>query len=260
VKVNELTTLASVQWLKLAFKAFAKSPFQWMLVGGAMVGFIFISLMIPLLGPLIAVTLQPILFAGMIAVAHSQAQGKIEPAQLYAGFKKNTRQLMGLAAIQFFVNWIVVGLLTMPIAQDLQRRGVSATTIDPKNQEALVKLGQELVQEWWWLILLTVVVMTIVRGLLWFCTALLIRNEMSLMHALRWSAYACIANYGAMIVYALILMSILLCLMLLAASPLGIVGLFACFAFIPIMFITEYVGYNAVFAVDKLDPVAVATP
>jgi hypothetical protein len=260
VRVNELPALASVQWLKLAFQAFAKSPFQWMFVGGAMVGFMFISLMIPLIGPLIAMTIQPILFAGMIAVAHSQAQGKLEPAQLYAGFKKNTRQLMGLAAIQFFVNWAVVGLLTVPIAQDLQRRGVSAQTIDPKNQEALVKLGQELVQEWWWLMLIVVVTITIVRGLLWFCTALLIRNEMSLMHALRWSAYACIANYGAMIVYALLLMSILFCLLLLAASPLGVLGLFACFAFVPIMFITEYVGYNAVFRSDTPEVVEAVTP
>jgi len=82
-------------------------------------------------------------------------------------------------------------------------------------------------------------VTTFASAALWFAPPLIVFHGMPASHAIRWSVYAALSNAGAMIVYGVILMV----LMILAWLPFGL-GLFV---LLPVLVISTYTSYRDIF-------------
>jgi uncharacterized membrane protein len=90
-----------------------------------------------------------------------------------------------------------------------------------------------------WVLVLGFVLLVILKGALWFAPPLIAFHGMSTAHAIRWSVYAALANIGAMIVYGVALLGLMLLSVL--TSGLGLV------VAMPMMVISTYIGYREVF-------------
>ena len=86
--------------------------------------------------------------------------------------------------------------------------------------------------------------MLLVSWVLWFAPQLIAFHGMSTSHAIRWSAYAALANVGALVLYGLVLFVVFF----IAWIPFGLGLLVAA----PLFVISTYVGYREVFEAKSL--------
>ena len=185
----------------------------------------------PLIGGVIANFLQPVFFASFAIVALRQAAGEpVLMGDLFLGFRRNLRALVNLGAILLIVEIAIfafMALLGLPMGG-----GADKATITMAEYVELLK-GKE------WILILGFILTVLVKGALWFAPQLIALHDMPTSHAMRWSLYAALANFGAMIVYGIALMGLFFA----AIIPWGL-GLLVV---IPIMAISTYVGYRDVF-------------
>ncbi len=248
MRVNDVSMHASLDWIKRAAKMFAQAPLQWMFITGAWFGFTFVAFLIPIIGIFINL-LQPVFIAGMIAAAaHQTVTGKPDPTLLYSGFKKNLKRLIGLGAVELVLGLVVVIAAVIPLSIQLQASAVPFQSMKAEEQQLAL---MTILKANLWIPALAFGALSLIKGLLWFCPALLTRADMTLGHALRWSVYAFLSNFGAMALYGGVVVAILGMIFLLASTPLVIILPLVIMAVMPIFVISQYQGFLAVFDMDE---------
>jgi uncharacterized membrane protein len=101
-----------------------------------------------------------------------------------------------------------------------------------------------------WILAVGFLLTVVVKGALWFAPPLIAFHGMTTSHAIRWSAYAALANLGAMMVYGAVLLAIFFVGLLPWALGLLVV--------IPVMAISTFIGYREVFEPKAAETVAAA--
>lgn len=233
MNVVDVTAAASGTWIKESFALFRQQPTAWISLLSCWLLFTtMVFLLIPLAGPALATMLQPALFAGFAIAARDQEGGKpVALAHLFAGFRANGRVLFSVGSVALLAELAVLMLLSL--------LGFPSTIPGDANglpdMRAYVKLldGKE------WLIFLGVVLIMLIKGVLWFCPALLAFHQMPVSHALRWSFYAFIANFLPMLLFS-IAMSLLF---VFAAIP----WLLGMLVWMPVYAIAHFASYRQVF-------------
>ena len=233
VKVAEVGAGRGASWLAEAFNSyFRKAPLAWIGLTSGWLIVTFGLILVPLIGGVIANFLQPVFFASFAIVALRQAAGEpVAMGDLFLGFKRNLRALVNLGAILLIVEiaiFAIMALLGLPMGGETAEK--STFTIAEYVQ--MLK-GKE------WILMLGFILTVAVKGALWFAPPLIALHDMPMSHAMRWSVYAALANFGAMVVYGCVLMA----LFFVALIPWGL-GLLLV---IPMMAISTYVGYREVF-------------
>jgi hypothetical protein len=230
IKVADLKASRGASWIVEAFTLFRKAPLAWIALCSAWILITLALLILPLVGQAIANFLQPVFFASFAIVAYKQAAGEgVLMADLFAGFKRNLRALLNLGVLVLVAVLVIIfamGLLGLPVMSS----GNEAQTID-EYVESL--RGKE------WLLAATFLAIVAVKSAVWFAPPLIAFHGMGAFEAIRWSVYAAISNFGALIVYGAILFAIFF----LAFIPWGL-GLVVA---IPVMAISSYTGYREVF-------------
>jgi uncharacterized membrane protein len=94
-----------------------------------------------------------------------------------------------------------------------------------------------------WMIFLFLGVSALFKGAMWFTAPLLAFNDMKALHAIRWSIYAFLSNFGAMFVFGLLLF-----VSYLLVFPTYGLGLFIA---LPITAISNYTGYRSMFREEE---------
>jgi uncharacterized membrane protein len=232
LKVAEVRAARGAGWLGEAFGAFfRKAPMAWI---GLTAGWLIITfglILVPLVGGVVANFLQPVFFASFAIVALRQAAGEpVLMGDLFLGFRRNVRALVNLGAILLIVEIAIFALMAL-LGLPMGGTGGEKTFTMVEYVEMLK--GKE------WILLLGFALTVVVKGALWFAPPLIALHDMPMTHAMRWSVYAALANFGAMIVYGIVLML----LFFVALIPWGL-GLLVV---IPVMAISTYVGYREVF-------------
>jgi len=230
IKVGELRAARGAGWVAEAFKLFRQAPLAWIALCSAWLVITLALLLIPLVGQAIANFLQPVFFASFAIAAYKQAAGeRVLMADLFAGFRRNLRALVNLGVL------ILVAVLAIVFVMSLLGLPVTAPSGDAPDLDEYVKQyqGKE------WLLAITFFAIVIVKSAVWFAPPLIAFHGMGAVEAIRWSAYAAIANVGAMIVYGAILFAIFF----VAFIPAWL-GLIVAF---PVMAISTYTGYREVF-------------
>lgn len=230
IKVASIPAKRGARWLVEAFDLFRRKPMAWI---GLCAGWLVITfglILLPLIGGVIANFLQPVFFASFAIVTLRQLHGeKILMGDLFLGFRRNLRPLINLGALLLLSEIAVFALMAalgLPMAAD----GDKPFTV---NEYVEALRGKE------WVLILGFLLTVTVKGLLWFAPPLIALHDMNMTHAIRWSVYACVENFGAMMVYGLALFMIFFAALIPWALGLIIV--------IPVMAISTYVGYREVF-------------
>lgn len=228
-RVAEVAASRGAFWLAEAFNLFRRKPMAWI---GLCMGWIVITfglILVPIIGGVIANFLQPVFFASFAIVALRQAAGEpIAMGDLFLGFRRNLRSLVNLGAILLIAEILIFALMAalgLPMASTEEKFTMADYVQLLKGKEWILMLG----------FLLTV----LVKGALWFAPPLIALHDMPVMHAIRWSLYAALANLGAILVYGLALLGLFFA----ALIPWGLGMLVV----IPMMVISTYIGYRDVF-------------
>ena len=230
IRVAEVASGRGAAWLTEAFGLFRRKPMAWL---GLCMGWIVITfglLLVPFIGGVIANFLQPVFFASFAIAAFRQTQGEsVAMGELFSGFKRNLRALINLGALLLIAEiaiFAVMALLGLPMAAG---DGGNFTV----SEYVQVLKGKE------WILIIGFILTVLVKGAVWFAPQLIAFHGMSTSHAIRWSVYAALANFGAMLVYGAVLLLIFFAGLLPWALGLLLV--------IPVMVISTFVGYRDVF-------------
>lgn len=217
------------RWIAEAFHLYRARPVSWT---GLALGWLVITLgltLLPLIGGVIATLLQPVFFASFAIAARRQLAGeRVEMGDLFLGFRANARALVMVGAVELAAATVVVLAVAIVAGPS---EGVSATAPAEEIAKALRDKAPYL--------LAGLLVMGLVKGALWFAPPLIAFHGLSAMHAIRWSVYAALSNFGAMVAYLLALLAAYV----LAALPwlLGLIVL------LPVMCLSTFTGYRDVF-------------
>jgi uncharacterized membrane protein len=240
-RVAEVSASRGAFWLAEAFNLFRRKPMAWI---GLCMGWIVITfglILVPFIGGVIANFLQPVFFASFAIAAYRQTQGEpVVMGDLFTGFRRNLRALINLGALLLIAEiaiFAIMALLGLPMA------GAEDGSFTMGEYLQVLK-GKE------WILAVGFLLTVIVKGALWFAPPLIAFHGMSTGHAIRWSAYAALANLGAMMVYGATLLAIFFLGLLPWALGLLVV--------IPVMAISTFIGYREVFEPKVAETVAPA--
>lgn len=229
-RVAEVAASRGALWLTEAFALFRRKPTAWI---GLCMGWIVITfglILVPFIGGVIANFLQPVFFASFAIAAYRQTQGEpVVMGDLFTGFRRNVRALINLGALLLIAEigiFAIMALLGLPMA------GAEGGSFTVAEYVQLLK-GKE------WILAIGFLLTVLVKGALWFAPPLIAFHGMTTGHAIRWSAYAALANLGAMLAYGFTLLAVFL----LGLLPWGL-GLIVV---IPVMAISTFIGYREVF-------------
>lgn len=242
MRVVDVPAIDGVRWLKTAWKDFfAKSPIAWI---GLMAAWMMIGLssliLLNFLGLVIFVLLQPAFFGGLMLACHGQTLGETPRVlKLFSAFNRKIGPLLTVGGISMFLH--MAGSLLLDVL------GMPRLELAPDGKSVDIEAFQAALQGKEWLFLVWGAITGLIQGGLWFVPPLIVLHEMTAGHAIRWSVYAFLSNFGA----ALLCGIAILIMYIIALIPAGI-GMFIA---LPLMTITNYVAYKAMFVDD-----VVATP
>ena len=229
IRVAELPSGQGVAWVSQAFAMFRGAPLTWIGLCAGWLAIFLALLMVPLIGPFASTVLQPVFFAGFAVAAYKQSVGEpVTMNELFSGFRRNLRGLAQVGVVMVFVQ--LAGVMLM--------RLLGLPEWPAGEPFDLVRYAQML-RERWWVLASGFGLASAASGALWFAPQLLVFHGMPAAHAMRWSIYAALANFGAMLVYGALLMLLLF----VAWIPFGL-GLLVV---VPLMVISTYTSYRDIF-------------
>lgn len=234
MQVVDVPTAQSLLWIRDAWRLFKVAPFAWMGLTAGWIALTLGLLLIPVLGQLAANLLQPIFFAGFMIAARAQESGEVpRMVHLFAAFRVNAVPLISVGTVMFLATLAIIVMMAL-----LGLPEIPTTADGSLDMEGLRTAfsGKE------WLIILGLALISLVKGALWFAPPLLAFHKMSAAHAMRWSIYAFVSNFGAVLLYGVLVVVIYA----LAILPYG-AGLFIA---MPLMVISNYTSYKAMFRED----------
>lgn len=232
--VHSVPFSRGLDWISEGFALFRQNPLVWIV---NVVIFLAISMglsVIPLLGAIASMLLQPVLVAGMLLGCQALERGEeLRIEHLFDGFKQHSNPLLmvGLLtalaslAVGFIVFLIVggtVGLSILGGAADMPALAVGGAMVG-FLLSGLVGLA-----------LFVPVTMAV-----WFAPALVVFNNMQPVDAMKASFLACWSNMLPFLLYGLVVFV----LSVLAMIPLGL-GLFVLG---PVVVASVYAGYRDIF-------------
>jgi uncharacterized membrane protein len=200
---------SALNWLKQGWALFIANPGAWIAMM-VIVIVIYIGLaIVPLIGPLAAHLLTPVLAAGMLVACHKLAHEQgLEISDLFAGFQQHTAALLTLGVL-----YMLVMLALFVLVMLLAGSGMAGAMMMQSPIAAGIAFGGVALAGVLWLLLSVPIVMAI-----WFAPALVIFNAMQPVDALKASFNACLRNVVEFLVYGLLVM--VLCFF--AALPVGL--------------------------------------
>lgn len=220
-------------WIRGGYELFRQNPVIWIAL---FLIYLLIGMALSLVkgvGPIVLNLLAPVFMAGFMLGCQALESGEeLEINHLFAGFKRNTSQLITVGGIYLAGIIVIVGLVfvttggtmlamtenTLPAMEEAAGPGVLFA--------ALVALA-----------LLFPLIMAY-----WFAPILVIFHNLKPVDAMKLSFSACLKNLWPFTVYGVISMVLLV----LAAIPLGL-GLLV---MIPTMTASLYVSYRDIFSED----------
>lgn len=242
VSVADLKGGRGVQWIVRAFHLYRAKPLAWI---GLCAGWLLITLLLAGLlhpiGPAIAGALQPVFFGGFaLAARKQQGGGPLLMGDLFSAFRGGDLRAL-----------LLVGSVTMALHASIVVAMVAMMGLPTPSSNATMTTAElvELMKGKEWVFAVGMGLSGLVNAAFWFAPPLIVFHHMSASHAVRWSVYASLSNLGAMLLYGVALVV----MVLVGSIPWG-VGLLVA---VPLMVISTYFGFDEVFV--KPPPEAVVT-
>ena len=236
MRVADLPAKRGPGWIAAAGQLFGRAPVAWISICFGWIGITIFLVLMPLIGLVIASLLQPVFFASFAITAFRQAAGEpITTADLFRGFRRNMRPLVALGSLLFLAEIVIVLVMAM--------LGLPSW---PGDRQFDAGEYVEMLRGREWVLITGFALSALVKGALWFAPPLIAFHEMPVTHAIRWSVYAALSNFGAMLLYGLALAALFLVCLLTYGLALVVV--------LPLIAISTFVGYREVFEPAPIPP------
>lgn len=243
MRVVDVPASSGLLWIKLAWTHhFKRAPFAWIgLVAIWSLSGLLIALTLREPGLFVFSMLHPTFFAGFMAACREQDAGGVpRMAHLFHGFRHHFRSLLMVAWIGLLLQLMLILLLSAI--------GVQPTApppdVQPGDQAVLLKfLSDNAV-----FLFSSLSGIIFINAMLWFAPVLIAMHGMKTSHAVRWSLFALLSNVGAMLVFGIAMLLIVLAAML--TSGLGMIVV------MPMLVICVYTGYKSMFVEESPPPEA----
>lgn len=255
-----------VDWLRASYRLFRQARLPWLLLVLAYY-LVFLAIkLVPFVGGLAAVVMKPVFSVAFLAAAWNQERGvRPSPRHLFEGFRSNLWALLPLGIILLIGMSLAVGATALVDGGRLVNMLLDPAPAD-LDPEAAAKRFQETLGEprvqLGMLFGALCALPTILA--LWWAPALVVFQDASVGTALRASLRACLANWSALLRYAIavffftaVLPSFLILLIALAV-PQALYPFFATVILLPYtacfvatLQISDYVSYRDVFHANE---------
>lgn len=230
MEAKQVTAWSGWNWIAGGYALFRQNPVIW-------IALFFIYLLIgmglsivPVIGPITLNLLAPVFMAGfMLGCRAIEMSEELEINHLFAGFKRNTTQLITVGGLYLAGVIVIAGVVFMVMGN------AAPGSIFVSHKATGDSSG---------MLLAVLVVLALMMPLImayWFAPALIVFHEMKAVDAMKLSFVACLRNILPFLVYSLISMA----LIIVAMIPLGL-GLLV---MIPTMTASLYASYKDIFAI-----------
>ncbi|HHH39744.1 MAG TPA: hypothetical protein ENK50_09235 [Sedimenticola sp.] len=227
-------------WFKGGFRHFRQNPFAWIFaLLGWMVLAVIISL-VPLIGSIAVTLLSPVITAGfMIGADQQRTGGDFRLGHLFAGFSRNTGQLL-LVGTFYFLGLFLVGL----VAGGMMVAALSSMDLTAMGENPDPRILQQLTTSPLYLGSMLVALLLSLPLLMayWYAPPLVALDGYSALAAMRMSFSGCWKNMLSLLVYGLVVLLFLV----LGMIPFGL-GLLIV---VPVLVASMYVSYRDVYYGD----------
>jgi hypothetical protein len=186
-----------IAWLREAATMLAAHRVRWLLLLFVYYVIQLLVSVVPVVGPLAMMILRPVFTVGFLAAAWTQQRGGVpEIAHLFRGFRTNLRALIPIGVV------LVAGTMVAILATALVDGGalLDAATANAKPDEGLVTNTRVEAAMLFGILCALPTLLAV-----WFAPALVVFQDCGAANALATSFRAALANWRALIVYALLL-------------------------------------------------------
>jgi len=231
------------QWIVDGFALFRRSPVMWVAIT-LLLGVIWlVSMIVPLLGPLLFNLFSPLLFAGLMTGCRALENGEtLELRHLFAGFKDRAAPLVTVGGVYLVGTIVVVGVVLVAAGGSMLPSLLSKSGTDIEALRAAMR-SMALA-----LAIGAAVYLPLIM-LIWFAPLLVMFDGMTPVAAMKLSFAACLKNTLPFTVYGLAIIGLWLLMSLPAA--MGIIGALLVIALlvasIPVLVCSIYVSYRDIF-------------
>jgi len=128
------------RWLVEGFGLFRKSPAMWMALTIALALLWVVSLIIPVLGPMLFNLMSPVLFGGLMIGCRALENGEpLEVAHLFAGFKQQAAPLVTVGGVYLVGTVVVMGIVLVIAGGSMPPSGLPKTGMDMEALRAAAR-------------------------------------------------------------------------------------------------------------------------
>lgn len=249
VNVPTIRTVAAGNgwlWVKNGYQLFKAYPLMWVIIFMIYFALIIPLSSIPVIGPIVSTLIAPVFAAGMMLGCRAVEQGgELEINHLFAGFKKNTAQLVSLGG------FYMLGILMVSM--------LFASGFDPSMVESISKGGTVTPAQMTAFsgpLLLASILLLPVMMAYWFAPVLVALHNLSAIQALKLSLRASLTNTMAFLMYGFVF-AVMMLVMAALFSVLGqlgvVVALLALCFIVPLMMTSLYTSYRDIFQAAQTD-------
>ena len=244
LEVQRLPASHGWLWIKHGYRLIMRNPLQALSLAMMFALGLFVAMMIPLLGVLLAILAMPLLMAGYMRVCRALEYNEaVQPRYVFAGFESRTAQLVAVGGLLLLGMIIITFVITVLGGPELS--AILASYQKQQDPTALIDLlwapasGLRLV------LLSGFALFFLLMLSLQFAPMLVFFNGMTPRQAMKVSLLASIRNIVPFSVYSLIMQLIAF---VLSVIPLGL-GLII---LLPIGLTSMYVAYRDIFTEKEL--------
>ena len=232
------------RWLVEGFGLFRKNPAMWIALTIALALMWVVSLVIPVLGPLLFNLMSPLLFAGLMIGCRALENGEpLEVAHLFAGFKQQAAPLVTVGGVYLVGTVVVMGIVLVIAGGSVPPSGLPKTGMD---MEALRAAARSMALAF----AVGAAVYLPLLMLIWFAPLLVVFNGLAPVAAMKLSFAACARNMLPFMVYsaAILLLWLVLSLPAVLGAIGGLLVIALLVASIPVLICSIYASYKDIFA------------
>ncbi|NOT65385.1 MAG: hypothetical protein HOP06_05030 [Methylotenera sp.] len=233
LQIKQVPASHAWRWIVSGFQIFKAYPAMWIILFIIYLAIVIPLSMIPLFGTVFGALAAPVFAAGMmIGCAAVMQHQELEINHLFAGFKKNTAQLISVGGFYLVALILVSVFVVMNIDKETIELMVKGQELTPTQAANAMKPSV-----FFAMLLLIPVLMAY-----WFAPLLVRLHNLTAFEAMKMSFMAVLHNIIPVSVYALIFLG----LSIIAIIPLGL-GLLVV---VPVMITSTYTCYLDVFGIS----------
>lgn len=235
------------QWVVEGVALFKKSPVNWFLMVGVILVAAKIVMMIKFVG-LLVLLVAPVVLIGFMEGCRALEYGKdLKFGYLLSGFVRNTAGLITLGGVSLAGNFLSLVVITTVGGEAIAEvmKFMAQQKVTPENAHLIRDAASQAMMAGLagWIISIPLMMA------LWFAPLLVYFNNLKPLNALLHSFWACWKNFGAFLLYGMVLAAALM-----LATPVAMATRvldLALWLIMPVVIPTIYASYKDIFDINE---------